>query len=79
MKRILDYINVVPFQELDIKELEAKGRKVQEVERCRQLRDYLYEDFREGSFLKRIIRNYMKDTRKKGKKRKKQSGTLNTR
>ena len=49
MKRILDYINVVPFQELDIKELEKrKEAKVQEVERCRQLRDYLYEDFREG-------------------------------
>jgi hypothetical protein len=49
MKRILDYINIVPFQELDIRELECrKEAKEKEVERCRELRDYLYEDFREG-------------------------------
>jgi DNA invertase Pin-like site-specific DNA recombinase len=49
MKRILDYINIVPFQELDIKELENRKEAMEkEIERCRELRDYLYEDFREG-------------------------------
>ena len=37
MKRILDYINVVPFQELNIKELEnIKEAKEKEVEHCRE-------------------------------------------
>lgn len=49
MKKIMDFIHVVPFQELDIKELEIrKEAKEKEAERCRELRDYLYEDFREG-------------------------------
>lgn len=49
MKRILGYINTVPFQELDIRELEhRKEAKEKEAERCRELRDYLYEDFRDG-------------------------------
>ena len=35
--------------QLDIKELEIrKEAKEKEAERCRELRDYLYEDFREG-------------------------------
>ena len=49
MKKIMDFIHEVPFQELDIKELEIrKEAKEKEAERCRELRDYLYEDFREG-------------------------------
>lgn len=49
MKKIMDFIHVVPFQELDIKELEIrKEAKGKEADRCRELRDYLYEDFREG-------------------------------
>lgn len=49
MKKIMDFIHEVPFQELDIKELEIrKEAKEKEAVRCRELRDYLYEDFREG-------------------------------
>ena len=49
MKKIMDFIHEVPFQELDIKELEIrKEEKEKEAVRCRELRDYLYEDFREG-------------------------------
>lgn len=47
--RILEYINTVPFQELEIKELERqKEAKEQEVQRCRKLRDMLYEDLKDG-------------------------------
>ncbi len=47
--RILEYINTVPFQELEIKELERqKEAKEQEVQRCRELRDMLYEDLKDG-------------------------------
>jgi DNA invertase Pin-like site-specific DNA recombinase len=49
MKRILNYIDTVPFQELDIKELENRKEAMEkEAERCRELRDCLYVDFREG-------------------------------
>lgn len=45
----MDFIHEVPFQELDIKELEIRKEvKEKEAVRCRELRDYLYEDFREG-------------------------------
>lgn len=47
--RILEYINTVPFQELEIKELERrKEAKEREIERCRELRDMLYEDLKDG-------------------------------
>lgn len=47
--RILEYINTMPFQELEIKELERqKETKEQEIERCRELRDMLYEDLKDG-------------------------------
>ena len=47
--RILEYVNTVPFQELEIKELERqKEAKEQEVQRCRELRDMLYEDLKDG-------------------------------
>ncbi len=47
--RILEYINTVPFQELEIKELERqKEAKEQEIQRCRELRDMLYEDLKDG-------------------------------
>lgn len=47
--RILEYINTVPFQELEIKELERqKEAKEREIEKCRGLRDMLYEDLKDG-------------------------------
>lgn len=47
--RILKYIDTVPFQELEIRELERqKEAKEQEVQRCRELRDMLYEDLKDG-------------------------------
>ncbi len=47
--RILEYIDTVPFQELEIKELERqKEAKEQEIQRCQELRDMLYEDLKDG-------------------------------
>lgn len=47
--RILEYINTVPFQELEIRELERqKEAKEQEITRCWELRDMLYEDLKDG-------------------------------
>ena len=49
MERILAYIDTVPFQELEIRELERqKEEKEQEAQRCRELRDMLYEDLKDG-------------------------------
>ena len=49
MERILTYINTVPFQELEIKELERqKEAKEQEIQRCQELRNMLYEDLKDG-------------------------------
>lgn len=49
MKRILEYVNVMPFQELDIKELEnRRDAKEQEILRCKEMRNLLYEDLKEG-------------------------------
>ena len=49
MERILGYISTVPFQELEVRELERqKEEKEQEIQRCRELRDMLYEDLKEG-------------------------------
>lgn len=49
MERILTYIDTVPFQELEIKELEQrKEGKELEVRRCQELRDMLYEDLKDG-------------------------------
>ncbi len=47
--RILEYIDTVPFQELEIRELERqKEAKEQEIQRCRELRNMLYEDLKDG-------------------------------
>lgn len=49
MQRILDYISLVPFQELDMKRLEKqKEAKEKEVERYKELRTMLYEDMKDG-------------------------------
>lgn len=49
MERIFTYINTVPFQEIEIKELERRKEiKEQEVKRCQELRDMLYEDLKDG-------------------------------
>ncbi len=49
MKRILAYVDTVPFQELDIQELENRREaKEQEIQRCREMRNLLYEDLKEG-------------------------------
>ena len=49
MKRILAYVDTVPFQELDIQELENRREaKEQEIQRCKEMRNLLYEDLKEG-------------------------------
>lgn len=49
MKRILAYVDTVLFQELDIQELEnCMEAKEQEIQRCREMRNLLYEDLKEG-------------------------------
>ena len=49
LQRIMDKISSVPFQELDIKELEKRiGQKEEEIQRLKELRNLLYEDRKDG-------------------------------
>lgn len=49
MERILKFVDTVPFQELDLKELERrKENKEAEIEKCREMRNLLYEDLKDG-------------------------------
>ena len=49
IKRIMEFIDKVPFQELDIKELEKKkAYQTKNLEKYKQLRNSLYEDLKEG-------------------------------
>ena len=49
LQRIMDKIASVPFQELDIKELEKRiEHKEEETERFKGLRNMLYEDMKDG-------------------------------
>lgn len=49
MKRMLEYADTVPFRELDIRELEnRRDRMEQEILRCREMRNLLYEDLKAG-------------------------------
>lgn len=73
----MDFIHEVPFQELDIKELEIrKEAKEKEAVRCRELRDYLYEDFREGIISKEDYKELHDGYTENGKKPRKQSEAL---
>ena len=48
LEEILDYIGTIPFQQLDVKSLEArKQKKLEEVEKCKRLKTSLYEDMKE--------------------------------
>lgn len=43
LEEILDYIGTIPFQQLDVKSLEArKQKKLEEVEKCKRLKTSLY-------------------------------------
>ena len=54
LEEILDYIGTIPFQQLDVKSLEArKQKKLEEVEKCKRLKTSLYEDMKDG-----ILTNY---------------------
>lgn len=49
LKQIMDKISTIPFQELDIKELQKRiEQKEKEIERCKELRNMLYEDMKDG-------------------------------
>ena len=49
LEEILDYIGEIPFQQLDVKNLEArKQKKLEEVEKCKRLKASLYEDMKDG-------------------------------
>ena len=53
LKRVLEFIGTVPFQEINMKKLQDRlEKKKQEKERCKELRMMLYSDMKEG-----IIRN----------------------
>ena len=44
LEEILDYIGTIPFQQLDVKSLEArKQKKLEEVEKCKRLKTSLYQ------------------------------------
>lgn len=53
LQRVLAFIGMVPFQQMDIKKLEErKAEKQAEIERCTHLRGMLYEDLKEGMISK---------------------------
>ena len=53
LEEILDYIGKIPFQQLDVKSLEArKQKKLEEVEKCKRLKTSLYEDMKDGILTK---------------------------
>ena len=61
LEEILDYIGTIPFQQLDVKSLEArKQKKLEEVEKCKRLKTSLYEDMRTEFLLKKNILNFMR-------------------
>ena len=49
LKQVMEKISAIPFQELDIKELEKRiEQKETEIVRCKELRNMLYEDMKDG-------------------------------
>lgn len=49
LKQAMGKVSEIPFQELDIRELEKRiGQKEAEILRCRELRNMLYEDMKDG-------------------------------
>lgn len=49
LKQTMEKVSAIPFQELDIKELEKRiEQKEIEIERCKELRNMLYEDMKDG-------------------------------
>ena len=49
LKQAMGKVSGIPFQELDIRELEKRiGQKEAEILRCRELRNMLYEDMKDG-------------------------------
>lgn len=49
LKRVMEKVSEIPFQELDIRELEKRiEQKEAEVLRCKELRNMLYEDMKDG-------------------------------
>lgn len=49
LKQAMEKVSEIPFQELDIKELEKRiGQKEAEIARCKELRNMLYEDMKDG-------------------------------
>lgn len=57
LKRILSFIETVPFQQIDIRKLEERrAKKEAEAERCAELRTTLYEDMKDGMISKEDYR-----------------------
>ena len=49
LKRVLEFIGTVPFQEINVKKLQDRlEKKKMETERCKDLRMMLYSDMKEG-------------------------------
>ena len=49
LKQVLDYVDVIPFQQIELKELERRKEDMEaRVIRSKELRDHLYEDMRDG-------------------------------
>ena len=49
LKQVLDYVDVIPFQKIELKELEKRKEDMEaRVIRSRELRDHLYEDMKDG-------------------------------
>ena len=52
LQKILEYVDIVPFQQMELRELENRKEELEErVARNKRLRDHLYEDMKEGIIL----------------------------
>ena len=52
LQKILEYVDIVPFQQMELRELENRKEELEErVARNKKLRDHLYEDMKEGIIL----------------------------
>lgn len=53
LEDVLTYIGNIPFQQLNVKNLEArKQKKLEEIEKCKRLKTSLYEDMKDGLLTK---------------------------
>jgi hypothetical protein len=74
---ILDFIGEIPFQQLDVKNLETrKQKKMDEIEKCKRPKSSLYEDMKDGILTKEEYLELHEAYLKKEKEGEEKNGSL---